>query len=297
MNWVFTWNNPDYDQEQPNVWEDVRYAVWQHEVGESGTPHYQGYVCFTKLKSLKQLVEQFPFVSHWDVRRGTHAKAKAYCMKEDSRTHGPFEYGEEPAQGKRNDLLEVAEYAKTHTMKDLADMYPADIIRHHRGLQEYKRLITPDRNHLTELIIFWGPPGTGKSTHVANTYPDAYWLKRSRTHDPWWDGYDQHETVVMDEFYGWVSVDLMTRLVDRFPLTVEVKGSAVKFNAKRIVITSNASPDSWWHCELHGMARRLREATIHHVRTPLWLAPVALPPPRPDYPTNELYPTEENMED
>lgn len=289
MNWVFTWNNPDYEAEQPNVWADVKYAVWQHEVGENGTPHYQGYVCFTKLMRLAGLKEINPTI-HWAVRKGTHAQAKAYCTKEETRTDGPFEFGEEPAQGKRNDLLEVAEYAKDHTMADLAAMYPADVIRHHRGLLEYKRLITPDRNHLTELIIYWGPPGTGKSTKVKELYPDAFWLKRSRTHDPWWDGYDQHETVVMDEFYGWVSVDLMTRLVDRFPLTVEVKGSAVKFNAKRIVITSNAPPESWWHCELHGMARRLREATIHHVTTPLWMPLPALPT-RPDHPTNELFPT------
>jgi len=194
-------------------------------------------------------------------------------MKDDTRTHGPWEYGEEPAQGKRNDLLEVAAYAKDHTMTDLATLYPADVIRHHRGLQEYKRLITPDRNHHTDLIIYWGLPGTGKSTRISELWPDAYWLKRSRTHDPWWDGYDGHETVIIDEFYGWITVDLMTRLIDRFPLTVEVKGSAVKFVAKRIVITSNADPWTWWKCELHGMARRLQEATIIHVTQPIWQEP------------------------
>lgn len=275
-NWLFTWNNPDYDQEQPNVWPDVRYAVWQHEVGDNGTPHFQGYVVFVKnmrLAALKKINETI----HWEPRRGTHDQAKAYCTKADTRTDGPFFFGEddEPKQGKRSDLEEAAEFAKDHTMAEVAETFPATFVRYNRGLAEYKNAITPDRTTATQLIIYWGPPRTGKSTRAQELWPDAFWLKRGRSGEPWWDGYDGHETVIIDEFYGWISVDTMTRLIDRFPMQVEHKGKSTKFTSQRVVVLSNKPPTEWWSCELHGMKRRLEEATVYHVKTPLWLVPNA----------------------
>lgn len=270
-NWVFTWNNPDYDQEPPNVWPDVRYAIWQHEVGEQGTPHFQGYVVFTKNTRVAWLIKNCPKGIHWEPRRGTHEQAKAYASKEDTRTHGPWVYGEEPQQGKRNDLQEVADYVKDHTMAEVAEAYPSAVFRYAKGIQMYKNLITPHRTTHTQLIIYWGPPRTGKSSRVRELWPDAYWLKRSRSGEPWWDGYDGHQTVVIDEFYGWIGVDLMTRLIDQFPLDVEGKGTSIKFTSERVVVLSNADPWTWWSCELHGMRRRLEEAVIFHVTTPLWL--------------------------
>jgi len=276
MNWVFTWNNPDYDQEQPNVWPNVKYAIWQHEVGASGTPHYQGYVCFDKLMSLAQLRELFPHVSHWEPRRGTHAEAKAYCSKSDTRTHGPFEHGIDLAQGQRTDLAAAAEYAKDHTMSEVAEEYPTLYVRYERGLKSYKNIITPDRQTHTQLVIYWGPPLTGKSTRARELWPDAFWLKRARSGEPWWDGYDGQATVIIDEFYGWISVDTMCRLIDFTPMSVEAKGTTVKFTSERIVILSNKSPEEWWSCELYGMRRRLDQASIMHVTHPIWSTP---PPP------------------
>lgn len=270
MNWCFTWNNPDYDQEQPNVWPCVKYAIWQHEVGENGTPHFQGYVVFDKLMSLKQLKEINDQI-HWEPRRGSHAEAKAYCSKEDTRTDGPFEYGEEPLkQGQRTDLEDVAEYTKDHTMAEVAEAFPSQFVRYERGLAAYKNIITPDRTTHTQLIIYWGPPLTGKSTRCRELWPDAYWLKRARTGEPWWDGYDGQATVIIDEFYGWIGVDTMSRLIDFTPMQVEHKGKTVKFTSERIVIISNKDPETWWQCELYGMRRRLDQASIMHVTEPIW---------------------------
>jgi len=72
---------------------------------------------------------------------------------------------------------------------------------------------------------------------------DAY-PKDPRT--KFWDGYRQHENVVIDEFRGGIDIAHLLRWFDRYPVCVEIKGSAVVLNAKKIWITSNLSPDEWY---------------------------------------------------
>ena len=113
-------------------------------------------------------------------------------------------------------------------------------------IPRYKQLKAEhQRNWQTEVVVLWGPPGSGKSSRAhAEAGPGAFWLsKPSAPGAPlYWDGYDGQEHVVIDEFYGWVSRDLMQRLVDRYPLLVQQRGSAAPFVARKIWITSNTPP-------------------------------------------------------
>lgn len=60
------------------------------------------------------------------------------------------------------------------------------------------------------------------------------------------DGYRGQEHVVVDEFRGGIDISHMLRWLDRYPVLVEVKGSAAVLTAKKIWITSNLSPDDWY---------------------------------------------------
>ena len=74
----------------------------------------------------------------------------------------------------------------------------------------------------------------------------------------WWDGYSGQETVVLDDFkdYAMPLVELQ-RLLDWYPLWVEVKGGSVPMMAKRYVLTSNTSPDDWYiRADPHRTVRR-----------------------------------------
>ncbi len=92
--------------------------------------------------------------------------------------------------------------------------------------------------------VYWGNTGTGKSRKAWDLAGwDAY------PKDPntkFWDGYQNSENVVIDEFRGLISISHMLRWLDRYPVIVEIKGSAIPLRAKNIWITSNLNPRSWY---------------------------------------------------
>lgn len=95
-----------------------------------------------------------------------------------------------------------------------------------------------------EVVVYWGDTGLGKSKLAweeagFNAYP-----KDPRT--KFWDGYQDHIHVVIDEFRGAIDISHLLRWFDRYPVIVEVKGSSTVLKAEKIWITSNISPDLWF---------------------------------------------------
>ncbi len=91
--WFFTWNNPPSSwkaQLQAKFSEATKY-VCQHETGESGTPHIQGYVEWSRRKRFGAVAE---------LLRGAHLErcnnkkaAAAYCQKVETRTGDTIQKG------------------------------------------------------------------------------------------------------------------------------------------------------------------------------------------------------------
>lgn len=249
----------------------VAYACYQRELAPgTGRPHLQGYLVLhtkARLGGVKTLLRDN--TAHCEPARGSNEEASAYCHKDDTRDpaegSGPFECGILPKDGAgaRNDLNRAKALLDSgHSDKDLADDDFGVWCRNYKAFTEYRLLSSAPRRHQTELIVYWGPPGTGK-TRAASFYDDesrTFWLPRPSGSSVWWDGYEGHRTVVLDEFYGWLRRDAMQRLVDRTPLRVERKGGSVNFTARTIIITSNTPPDLWWKkVGLGAMERRLAE--------------------------------------
>lgn len=260
-------NNPT-DHQAPSTW-GCSYATWQFEKGESGTPHLQGYCSFTNAVHLTSLVKKIPGV-HWDIRRGTHDQAKAYANKEETRLEGPWTVGEEPSQGKRNDILAATQQLRGGaSMKRVAEDNPVAFVKYHRGLVSYKRLVTPSRNFKTEVLVIYGPTGIGKSFFAKQNAPTAYWLPQGK----WFDDYDGEEYVIIDEFYGWLPFSYLLRLLDEYPLLVETKGGHVQFVSRKVIITSNSPPWEWYKSEkidLSPLKRRIEMIFTKAVRDADW---------------------------
>ncbi len=260
-NWVFTLNNPN-EPYGTLICEQSTYLKYQLERGEvAGTVHYQGFVLFKQKKSLRQVKIWFPG-AHLEMMRGSVTQNEFYCGKEDTRIDGPWDFGEAPVgAGARTDILACKSMIDDgKTDKEVADSYFGTWARGYRAFGVYRRLTMPHRAWSTYAIVYWGPPGSGKSRHAYELGGDSqFWVNRpnSRNGSLWWCGYAGEETVVIDEFYGWISRDIMQRIVDRYPLTLETKGGSVEFIARRVIITSNSPPDMWWKIGLGALERRL----------------------------------------
>lgn len=77
----------------------VKYLVYGLEVGESGTPHIQGYVAFGSAIAFSSAKDKVGARAHLEVAKGTPKQAAEYCKKD-----GNFkEFGICPQQGKRSD--------------------------------------------------------------------------------------------------------------------------------------------------------------------------------------------------
>lgn len=263
--WVFTINNPV----APPVFnaDKVEYAVYQKEVGESGTPHYQGYVEFKDKIKRSNASKQIPH-AYLAPREGSQQQARDYCMSTGAhankpRLEGPFEFGifKPTSQGQRNDLLVLREdlLAKTLTPQEIVDKHFVSYMKYKNNIQWYKNTYLPERrNWPMEITLYIGPKGTGKSRACNDAYPDAFWKNKGK----WWDGYNNQETVIMDDYYGWLPFDDLFRLLDRYPLWIEQKGSSIPFLSKRILLTSNRPPWKWYNnpnCDMPALFRRINK--------------------------------------
>lgn len=138
--WCFTLNNPT-DQDRQHVGSLGvnplrKYMVVGRESGESGTPHLQGFVIFTKPVTRYRVSRLLPR-AHLEVARGTSPQAADYCKKD-----GDYdEYGELPTGNKSNKVLEelyewgdafIQSKGRAPTSPEIARAHPTAYLRYPR---------------------------------------------------------------------------------------------------------------------------------------------------------------------
>lgn len=272
--WCFTINNPSIEilkrLKVESGWNKryFKFVILQLEKGESGTPHIQGYCVFHNPVRLSSLRKHISDQGHYEVAKGSTQDNIKYCSKFDSKLDGPWQFGDHEScdQGSRSDLLEakrLIEEGKPETT--VASQCFSSWVKYHSAFNRYRTLISQNsRTWMTSLKILIGPSGVGKSRWTLNHYPSAYWMMRPNGKNAFFDGYDGQDCIVLDDFYGWITYDLLLRLIDRYPLNLQVKGGSVPCLAKTIVITSNVDWNFWYpkQFQSHGckaLERRIKE--------------------------------------
>lgn len=235
--WCFTLNNytPEEQQAIDNV--ECQYLVYGKEVGESGTPHLQGYIHFNTNVRMSQVKKALGTRAHIEVRQGSLKEAIDYCKKDgDVTERGKIRIG---ADNKWTDVIQLAEAGK---MEEIKNDYPHLYLLHKQKLES---LMAPNLEAFTDdpknHFEWWvGPTGTGKSRTLWEKYGNNRYLKGITK---WWDNYRYEEVVVIEEadplrcqhmahyFKIWC---------DHYPFRAEVKCSHLNnIRPNKIIITSN----------------------------------------------------------
>jgi len=245
----------------------LKYLVYQLEIGESGTPHIQGYAYARDAKSLTAWKSLLSGRAHVERARGSPEQCRDYCTKEDSRQEGsvPFIWGVIPEQGKRTDIDGVFALIKEgKSEQEILETDPSTFIKYTNGIKRAMVLYAPLRSWKTTIFWWHGSTGSGKSREAFERYPDAYWKPPATK---WWDGYDGQETVIIDDYRR----DLCTfgellRLFDRYPFYVETKGGTRSFVARQIIVTTPRTPRDTWQGradeDLGQLMRRIEEVRL-----------------------------------
>lgn len=255
-NWCFTINNWSEEDVAEIEKCDFKYCIYGKEIGKEGTHHLQGYIEFTKvykMGTIKKLLTR----AHLEQRKGTKEQARDYCKKENNFT----ELGEWGQQGKRTDLDKIRTIALEEGMRNVTSIGTMQQINVAKAFLTYNE---EPRNWETEVIWLWGKTGTGKSRlarEICNM--DDCFTKNENS--KWWDGYDAHEYVIIDDFRdSWWSLTEMLSLLDRYEKKVEIKGGTRQFKPKKIIVTSCMSPANCYRNvgeEIQQLMRRVTEVT------------------------------------
>lgn len=243
VTWGFTYNNPTHTGAQllRLLAPLCKEIVFQKEIGDSGTPHFQGYVKFSK-KTRKPSLLLPEMAAHW---LRCDANYAAYCQKEDTRIEGPWIVNSARTQGKRSDLVECAELLKAgKSMLVVAESYPSQVIRYQQHFRRFQALYPPQRTKDLEVHLFTGKPGSGKTRAAYEMDPLLFALPVGK--DLWFDNYTGQSTVLIDDFAGNVGLTQLLQILDRYPVQVPVKGGFVWWCPNVIIITTNVPLTQWY---------------------------------------------------
>jgi hypothetical protein len=260
--WIFVINHDTFEDLIGFITKlKAEYFCFGFEIGKEGTPHIQGYLQYKKTSVAGKFLKKIFPRAHLEPAQADYYDNQVYASKD-----GEFyEFGDPPKQGKRTDLISVKKTLdKTKSLKDVSEQHFCNFVRYHRGFLLYINL---HQEHRTEMpIVEWiyGPTGAGKTAYARGLSSSRY----IKDHTQWWDGYDQQEVIIIDDFDGrWPFRDLL-RLLDRYEYQGQIKGGYVKINSKFIIITCDRSMEDLYFskCSDHELSQlRRRITSIKHI--------------------------------
>lgn len=271
--WVFTINNYNEQEENflktpENFGPNIQFIIAEKEVGESGTPHIQGYIEFKSDTTRNKLVRLLGGRAYVDKAKGNRASNINYCSadeKDDPGNHLIINWHHQSIDSLvKKQMSRVApidpDEAAREMLQDIGDLkesefeskYPRFYLRNYskyKELQHVKQsnIIYEFNGELKEKNLWiWGPTGTGKSRIAHDGLPlnEIYFKNVNK----WWNGYKHGTKRVIIEDYPCIAsggnalVLHMKIWADRYTFTGEIKGAhTVIAPSYNLIVTSNYS--------------------------------------------------------
>lgn len=254
----FTLNNYVEEEDVPRIsdWfeEEAKYWIIGREVGDSGTPHLQGYASFRGRHSFSYVRSKLGSRCHIESARGTARQNREYCSKGGNFVEGGA-INEGRSGGTRDETARqfmAAVELGDRGVSAFADTFPGTyIFSGSNMLRNALSLRLPCERAGINVRWIFGLPGVGKSKLAHETLPEAY-VKDPRT--KWWNGYLLQKDVIIDDFGpGGIDINHLLRWFDRYKCMVETKGGMIALHAINFIVTSNFKPSDIfkWGDDVH----------------------------------------------
>jgi len=135
-------------------------------------------------------------------------------------------------------------------------------VKHAECLLKY---LEAPRSEKPSVYWFWGKTGVGKTyTAFKECDPAPFVLSNGK----WWDGYDGHQNVIIDDLRPeMMPLRDLLRILDRYPVAVQVKGGQRQLVATHIYITAPLDPGAMYRHmgeDVKQLLRRIDE--VRHIR-------------------------------
>ncbi len=149
---------------------------------------------------------------------------------------------------------------------EIVDELPGPWFKYNRSLDKLRCIFAEKETRDINVELYWGISGSGKTRKATEDNPDYFMLN-----GPWFDGYTGQNCLIIDDFRSWLPMHLMKRLLDRYILYVDVKGSRVPARWTKCVITSNHNVEDWWPNSTHtdedknAIRRRIHKTTHFNI--------------------------------
>jgi hypothetical protein len=277
--WVFTINNPTPDDEAAvhalAEKETTEYLIAEHEIGDQGTPHIQGYVRFTNRTYRNHLSDSLGGRAYLAVARGSDQQNKNYCSKTGQIIVEKGVVQTEKYQS--GNWAVILNDAREKEHDGFAVAHPKEWILHRSAIErihiEFKQgtIDTWDGRLPLKNWWVWGPTGIGKSRWAASQ--DLPKNQYRKNFNKWWCGFNHTTTcVVLEDYPAAPQGDVLSQYIkiwgDRYPFTAEVKGGSILMEPGRwaLIITSNHSIEQAItnQSDRDAIKRRFTEVELNH---------------------------------
>lgn len=210
---------------------EVNKMTCSKEVGEEGTPHLQFHVTFKRAYRFAGLKKLHNQVS-WRIQ--DCPQDNNYSRKRDGELI--IDVDNTKKKGARTDLQQTKEIVQsTNSMRAVCEgqfnyqcMRTAEL---YLKYCEQPRPIGP-----IKIYWLWGESGAGKSRYPYDHHEEVF----KPINYKWWEGYDGHKVVLIDEFRKDFCTfhDLLAPLTDIYPFRVETKGGSRQVQFDTLYFTS-----------------------------------------------------------
>lgn len=160
--------------------------------------------------------------------------------------------GAEPECIKKLDKKEKALYVIQHTNKQCVESGYFSFSEL-RNLDHIRSLWNNDWPPFKKRKVYWfyGTTGSGKTRTAWNILNDAYemndiWCSGGKL-DPFFVGYTGQRAAILDDMRpGTIRFEFLLRILDGYPVWVNIKGSQVQWLAEIIIITAPTRPNDMY---------------------------------------------------